>query len=66
MTDRVLSMPVHGAVTCALLPGREVALQRREMMNASGGIFLIGKTPMMWFIAQRIVEAVVDYVDDGD
>ncbi len=67
MTDRVLSVPVHGAATCALLPGREVALQRREMMGASGGLFLpIGRYVMIQYIAERIADAIVDYFDDED
>ena len=67
MTDRVLSVPVHGAATCALLPGREVALQRREMVNASGGLYFpTGRYVMILYIAERIADAIVDYFDDED
>lgn len=66
MTDQILATSAQASVTCAQLPERQIGLGHREMMNASGGIFLIGNTPMMWFIAQRIVEAVVDYVADDD
>lgn len=66
MTDRVLSMPVHGAVTCAQLPGREVAVARREMVHTSGGLSPIGKGPFIPVLALLIAEAINDYLDDGN
>ena len=67
MTDRVLSMPVHGAVTCTQLPGREIGLARREMMNASGGLMLpTGPSFMILYVSKIIAEAIVEYFDDEE
>ncbi len=64
MTDHILSTPGQATVTCAQLPGQEIALARREMRNTSGGFFPVGRSPMIWFIAERIAEAIVDYFED--
>lgn len=67
MTDRVLSMPTQASVACARLPGREIALARREMVNASGGILLpTGPIFMVRFITEKIAEAIDEYFDDGN
>lgn len=65
MTHRVLSTPVHGSATCARLPGREIDLGHREMMNASGGLILpTGRFVMIQYIAERIADAIIDYFED--
>lgn len=62
MTDRILSMPVYGAVTCTQLPGREIGLARREMMNASGGMIPLGP----YFVIRLVAEILSGYLDNGD
>ena len=62
MTDRIQSMPVRGSVACAQLPGREVGLARREMMNASGGMI----PPGPYFVIRLVAEILSDYLDNGD
>ncbi len=66
MTDRILTVPTQATVTCAQLPGREIELAHREMLNSSGGIWLpTGPIFMVRFIAERIAEVIDDYFDDG-
>ena len=66
MTDRVLSMPVPGAVTCTQLRGREIGLARREMANTSGGLSPFGKGPIIPVLALLVAEVINDYLDDGN
>ena len=61
MTDHILSTPGQATVTCAQLPGQEIVLARREMVNAAGG--LIPPGPILLFL---IAEIINYYLDDGD
>ncbi len=67
MTYRILTVPTQSSVACAQLPGREIGLARREMENAAGGFVLpFGPSIVILAVAKLVVEAIVDYFDDGN
>ena len=67
MTDQILATSAQASVACAQLPGREIGLARREMLNASGGLLLpTGPSFMIQYISKIIAEAVVEYFDDEE
>ncbi len=62
MTDHILSTPGQATVTCAQLPGQEIALAHREMRNTSGGMI----PPVPFLLIRLVAEIINDYFDDGD
>lgn len=66
MTDQILTTSAQASMVCAQLPGREIGLARREMMNASGGLIPIGIGVNLTAMARVIAEAVFEYFDETD
>ncbi|MDE3259503.1 MAG: hypothetical protein OYM47_16875 [Gemmatimonadota bacterium] len=66
MTDRTLSMPMHGSVTCVQLPRRGIAVASYEMAKTSGGFRPIGMGVNLTAMACAIAEAIFEYFDETD